>query len=75
MSDDYFALGTRLRVLASPEIHKFLHGAEGVIIPSPEKHALRDRQVLKLHPEVPHPYGGVIRTMWVDKTMVEVISG
>lgn len=67
-------LGTRVRIKPLADIHQFLHGAAGMVIPPPSEHVMRDRKLVRFDIDVRHPYGGVMRTMWVDETMVEVLS-
>jgi hypothetical protein len=66
-------LGTRVRIRPLPDIHKFLHGATGMIIPAPSQHVLRDRKFVRFDNDIAHPYGGVMRSIWVDESMVEVV--
>lgn len=67
--------GMKVRVKPLSEIHQFLHGAVGMIIPSPSEHTMRERKLLRFDKDIVHPYGGVMRSMWVDNTMVEVLDG
>lgn len=66
-------MGMRVRVKPLQDIHQFLHGAVGMIIPSPSEHVMRERRLMRFDQDIPHPYGGKQATMWVSPDMVEVV--
>ncbi len=67
-------IGTRVRVRPLNDIHAFLHGARGTIVNPPTSQMARDRRLMSFDEAVTHPYGGVLRTLWVSPEMVEVLS-
>lgn len=64
----------RVRVKACAEVAGFLWNKTGQVVESPSPQANPTRKLLKLDRPLVHPYGGVLVTVWVDASVLEVLQ-
>lgn len=72
--DKVLTPGRRVVVKPTSDMATFLWGAQGHIVPSPSPQVMRDRCLMMFDAPVTHPYGGALGAIWVDESMVDLIT-